>query len=259
MKLIFTSIFIFLSLAAYTQIKHKTKVPSYFGVRFSPLFPTQFIGSKTTIIEQAATDPFNLSTTINQKTGYSFGATVRAGLTKLLALETGINYNQRKFDLTMSVPDSGIYASNTLTFIQYDVPINALFYIQLDRQWFMDASLGVAVTFSPTNIGIATKPAKKHVFYHTGLINNKVNFDINANLGFEYRTEKNGIFYLGGSARVPFKPLFELYMEYQYNTSATHNTINGSIDGSFLALELKYFFPNIKNKGPQFQNGPIEQ
>lgn len=246
-------------MSCFSQIKHKTKIPSYFGIRVSPIFPTQFIGDKTTFIEQASTDSFKLSTTILQKTGYSFGGTVRAGLTKLLALETGINYTQRKFDVTMSLPDSAINGSTTLSFIQYDIPINALFYIQLDRQWFMDASLGVAVAFSPTNIGKATSPVKKHVFYHTGLVKNKVSFDINANLGFEFRTEKDGIFYLGGSARVPFQPLFDLYMEYEYNTSAIHNTISGSVDGSFLAIEFKYFFPNIKNKGTQFMDGPIEQ
>ena len=82
---------------------------------------------------------------------------------------------------------------------------------------------------------------------------------MNANVGFEFRTEKNGFFYLGGVARVPFKPLFDLYVQYDYTGTDYQSIMHGTVDGSFLSIELKYFFPNIKNKGIQFQKGPIEQ
>jgi len=259
MRLLLITIFALLSLNVLSQIKHKRKVPSYFGIRISPIFPTQFIGDKSLSIEQASNDPFKITSTITQTLGYSFGGTVRAGLTKLLALETGINYNVRNFDVTMSLPDSAITADNHLTFVQYDIPINALFYIQLDDNIYMDASLGIALTYTPTNIGSVIKPANRHVFYNSGFVKNKIGLDINANLGFELRTEKSGFFYIGGSARVPFKPLFDYYLTYEYNTSSVVKEISGPVDGSFLAIEFKYFFPIIKNKGTQFQKGPIEQ
>jgi hypothetical protein len=82
---------------------------------------------------------------------------------------------------------------------------------------------------------------------------------MNANVGFEFRTEKNGFFYLGGVARVPFKPLFDLYVQYDYTGTDYQSILHGPVDGSFLSIELKYFFPNIKNKGLQFQDGPVEQ
>jgi hypothetical protein len=44
----------------------------------------------------------------------------------------------------------------------------------------------------------------------------------------------------------------------QYKNQGNERTAQGEIDGSFLALDFKYFFPNIKNKGPQFQQGPIQ-
>lgn len=231
--------------------KKKEKFPSYFGIQVRPVFPTRYIGKPETSLTQN-----EFSTTITQKMGYSFGGTVRAGLTKLLALETGINFTQRHFDLSMSIADSNVFATNTMSFIQYDVPLNGLVYVQLTDQFYMNASLGVAVTFKPTDVGVLTLPGGSHTFTHTGRTYTKTGFDLNANIGFEFRTEKSGFFYIGGSARVPFKPLFDIIAQYKYQ--GYKNTIYGTVDGSFLALDFKYFFPNINNKGVQFNDGPIE-
>jgi hypothetical protein len=228
----------------------KERFPSYFGIQVRTLFPTQFIGQSTLTLSQN-----EFSTTIEQRLGYSFGGTIRAGLTKLLALETGINYTQREFNISMEVPDSSIYAENHLTFISYDIPINGLVYIQMGRQIFMNASLGLALTFKPTNVGILTKPGGSNLFYHTGFVNRKAGFDINANIGFEYRTKKSGFFYIGGSGRVPLAPLFQMIAQYKYQ--GYKNTVKGNVDGSYLSIDVKYFFPNIRNRGVQFTQGPI--
>ena len=234
---------------SYAQPK-KSKVPSYFGVQIRPVFPTKFIGNS---FASGALDGFE--TTIQQKMGFSFGATVRAGITNTIAFETGINFTQRNFDLTMGVPDSNSYAEDNLTFIEYDVPVNALFYIKLAEQWYMNASLGGSITYKPTDVGTFNQPGGPFYYKHTGLIRNRVGIDANANLGFEFRTEKSGFFYVGGSARVPFAPLFDLIADYQYEGNNTR--IVFPVDGSFLALDFKYIFPIINNKGPQFKTGPI--
>jgi hypothetical protein len=245
-----------ISFGASGQSK-KERVPSYFGLQVRPVFPTRFIGESELTVNQDDPESIFFTTTISQKVGYSFGATVRAGLTKLIAIETGINFTQRNFDITMSLPDSSINGTNDISFISYDVPINALFYIRLAEQWYMNASLGVAINFAPTHVGVQTNPIGYHYFTHTGILDNKVGFDLNANIGFEFRTEKSGFFYLGGSGRVPFAPIFTLATNYRYQgySSSTY----GEIDGSFLSIDFKYFFPNIKNKGTQPLNGPIVQ
>jgi hypothetical protein len=229
----------------------KERFPSYFGLQVRPVFPTDYIGKPNLDLKNK-----EFSTTISQKTGYSFGATVRSGLTKLIALETGMNFTERKYDLTMSVADSGVYAENNLSFIAYDIPLNALFYVPLSKKFYMNASLGAALVFKPSSIGILTLPGGKNTFTHEGVISSKGAIDFNANVGFEYRTEKSGFFYLGGSARVPFQPLFHLVAQYKYD--GYKNTVIGTIDGTFLAIDVKYFFPNIQNRGIQFQKGPIE-
>ncbi len=246
-SIILVTIFLFIAVISRSQ----QNVPSYFGIQVKPIFPTRFIGEPTLTLEEG-----EFSTTITQKTGFSFGGTVRAGITNLLALETGINFNQRHFDIDMSVVDSAVYAKNDLTFVSYDIPINGLVYVQLSDNIFMNASLGVALTFKPTHVGIVTNPGGSFSFTHTGLVNRKTGFDLNANFGFEYRTKRSGFFYLGGSARVPFTPIFDLIAQYKYQGYKVNT--RGEVDGSFLTIDFKYFFPNIKNSGIQFQNGPIE-
>ena len=126
-------IILFLFLIAFTAFgqKKKERVPSYFGLQLRPIFPTQFIGSSTTTFQQNEGESVLYSSTLKQKIGYSFGGTVRVGLTKLIAIETGINFYQRNFGIDIEVPDSSIMATNDIRFISYDVPLNALFYICL--------------------------------------------------------------------------------------------------------------------------------
>lgn len=242
---------------AFAQPPKKEKVPSYFGFQVRPVFPTRFIGNPITEFRSGSEEPLLLTTKFSQKLGYSFGATVRAGLTKLIALETGINYTQRNFDIEMALPDSSIFGQNSLGFINYDIPINALFYIRLSERWYMNASLGIAVTFAPTHVEAETNPISIHYFKQTGFVDNKVGLDANANVGFEFRTEKSGFFYIGGSGRVPFKPIFSLFSEHHYQGYHTYS--KAPVDGSFLSIDFKYFFPNIANKGVQFKEGPINQ
>lgn len=237
--------------------KKKEKFPSYFGLQFRPVFPTKFIGNPVLNLASAPSEQVQYTASIRQQMGFSFGATVRAGVTKLIAIETGINFTRRNFDLDYEIEDSSLMVSNSLGFINYDIPINALFYIQLADKWFMNASLGVNINFSPTDVRVADKPSGNHEFIATGLVRQKFNFGMNANMGFEFRTKKAGFFYLGGSGSVPFSPLFDIFLVYKNQGYQSSNF--EPVDGSFLAIDIKYFFPIIKNKGKQFKEGPIDQ
>ncbi|NQZ36941.1 MAG: hypothetical protein HRT58_14830 [Crocinitomicaceae bacterium] len=251
MKIGFYIIIILLfSLTSFAQEK-TDKLPTYFGLQLRPIFPTQFIGNPTTSMSG---DGFE--TSITQRLGFGFGGTVRASVTKLIAIETGINFTQRYFNLSVALADSNVYGEQSMTFIEYDIPINALIYIQLSDKIFMNASLGVAISYKPTDTRVQIRPQGKHYFALYGIRDNSVGLDLNANFGFEYRTRKNGFFYIGGSARVPFAPLFKYAAFYNYDANSI--LLTGDVDGSFLTLDFKYFFPLIKNKGQQFLNGPIE-
>lgn len=250
MKRLLIVLFVAITTSGFGQVK-KIAPPSYFGLHGRAVFPTQFIGTNSLDLVK---DGF--SSTIRQELGYSFGGTIRVGFTDLVSFESGINYTQRYYSINYAVPDSNLAGSASFGFIEYDIPLNALFYIKLADRWYMNASMGAIMSFKPTHVQVKDSPPGYHLFIYTGLLRSRFGLGSNANLGFEFRTEKNGIFYLGGSARVPFGPLFDMIASYEWQGKSTR--AYGEMDGSFLSIDLKYFFPNIRNKGPQFQDGPIE-
>ena len=235
------------------QVGKDSKIPYYFGFQVKPLLPTKFIGESSSNFSNQGYD-----VKISQKVGYSFGAVVRIALTDLIGIETGLNFFQRYYKIDMNLPDSTITTSDDFGFIQYDLPVNALFYIKLSKKWFMNAAIGGSICYKPSSVGSINHPIGKHEFFNIGLvdINDKVNFDLNGNLGFEFRTEKHGFFYLGGCARIQTAPLFNLLSRYRYGTYEVDNY--GPVGGSFLAIELKYFIPNTGGNGQNFERGPIE-
>ena len=250
MKITINIIILFLALTTFAQEK-TDKLPTYFGLQVRSVFPTNFIGSKTTSMNESG-----FETSITQRLGFGFGGVVRASVTKLIAIETGINFTQRHFDISVAIPDSNVYAKDSMTFVEYDVPINALIYIQLSEKIFMNTSLGVTVTYKPTSTWVKIKPKGKHYFDLFGARGDRFGLGFNANIGVEYRTEKSGFFYFGGSARVPLASLFKYAAHYSYD--ANESVLVGDVDGSYLTLDFKYFFPLVKNKAPKFMKGPIE-
>lgn len=184
------TIFLLFSATLFSQVK-KEKVPSYFGFQVKPILPGVFIG--TTSFEN---NVGGFHTTFKQAVGYSFGGVVRVGLTNLIAIETGINLNQRTYHFDSSVPDSNIYVDSRLRYVTYDIPLSALFYIRLADKIYMNASVGAALSYNPTAAGVRIMPNGYHDIRQTALGKKLVGEAI-ANIGFEYRTDKSGIFYLG--------------------------------------------------------------
>lgn len=252
MKFRLTVLFFLFIQVSFSQTV-KEKIPTYFGFQIKPIFPGVFIG--TTSFDSNV-DGFN--TTLKQATGYSFGGVVRVGLTKLIALETGINMTQRNYFLDYSIPDSNLYLNSRIRYLTYDIPVSALFYIRLAERAYMNVSVGAALSYNPTVSGVKNSPDKYHTFEQRAL-GKKVIGEAIGNIGFEYRTPKSGTFYLGAAARVPFEPLFYLKSSYQnqgfYVETDAEN--QGRVDGSYIALEIKYFFPLIKIKGSPIKT-PIE-
>ncbi len=231
----------------------KEKYPTYFGFQIRPIFPSSFIGQNSE--EYKFEEKFINS--LSLQNGVSYGANVRFGFTKLLAFETGINYTKRNFLVEFEYKDSNVVSSSEFSFVNFDVPLNLLTYIQLSEKYFMNASLGVQLRFNPSNAGVFNEPYGNLRFSHTAFAQ-YVNFDFNANIGFELRTEENGFFYIGGSGCVPMSKVFEFYASYTPKSSTILQRASGSYRGAYLALDLKYFFPYRKRASTPQPRGPIE-
>lgn len=232
--------------------KKRDKFPSYFGFQYKPLFAGDFLGTSTTNLSEGT-----FSATVKQKFGYSFGASVRVALTRYISLETGFNLVQRNYNIAYDLPDSSLQAKGRLSMQNYDIPLNGLVYIQLGEQLYMNTSLGVSMVYRPSNVVDTTLVPPYSIFALEGRRTSKVGLEMNANVGFEYRTESSGIFYVGISARVPFQPIYDVAGVYQ--RSSTKIVAVGQLTGTYLSLDFRYFLPNMRNSGTQFKPGPIEQ
>lgn len=235
------------------QGQYRQKPENFFGFQFKPLIPFGIVGDRPFDMQEG-----NFSTTVSPAFGYSYGGVVRVGISELLAIETGINYTKRNFNLDYEVADSNIVGQDDFGFINFEVPLNFLVYIKLDRQSYMNTSIGASANYNPSNIRTLSNPEGAHLFIFEGRRLAFFNFHINANVGFEYRTKEDGIFYLGISGRIPFTPLLQVAAEYSYDT---YDIVSyGLVEGATFSFDFKYFFHNNKRKkGTQFQEGPIEQ
>lgn len=256
-SLIFTVVLLLLSVAtpAHAQTEKtekKDKFPSFFGLQFKPLIPGDFLGTSKTVVNTG-----NFTTTFTQKFGYSIGANVRIGITKLISIETGINQVQRNYNIDFDLPDSNLTAKNDFGILNYDIPLNALIYIQLGKKIFMNASLGGSFVYNPTDVATKMTIPGGHQFIHEGRRISRYGFETSANFGVEFRTEKSGIFYIGTSGRIPVRPIFEVAGVYQ--NEGYKQVAFGNMSGTYLSFDFRYYLPNISNKGKQFIPGPIEQ
>ncbi|HLW30067.1 MAG TPA: outer membrane beta-barrel protein [Brumimicrobium sp.] len=233
---------------------YRPKPENFFGLQFKPLIPFGLVGDKPFTLSSG-----NFESIISPVFGYTYGGVVRIGLTELLAIETGLNYTRRNFRADHSVADSNVVGEDYLGFVSFDIPVNFLVYIKLGKNMYMNVAGGASANYNASNVRSFINPGGgKDLFIFEGKRLAFFDFNANADIGFEYRTEKSGTFYLGMSARIPFTPNFQVAAAYQYDT---HKLVDvGFVDGATFALNLKYFFFNNRiKKGPQFEGGPIEQ
>lgn len=255
-KFLFFFFLISLSVPVVAQTPNRDKFPSYFGLVASPVFPSDFLGTKTTVFN----DPTETMTiTFNQTTGFMFGASVRIGLTRLMSLETGLTQIRRNFQVGMSIPDSNISSQKTFSFVSYDLPLNALIYVQMTENVFMNASLGMSIAHYPSDIRDTIQPGGKDFLVQEGRRTERTHLAVNAGIGFEYRTLKAGTFYVGGGGKIPLKQIMIGVGVLKEAGSSNQLFAYKAVDGSFLSLDLRYYFPNVRNRGTQFIPGPVEQ
>jgi hypothetical protein len=122
----------------------------------------------------------------------------------------------------------------------------------------MNTSLGPSFIFNPSNVATNVIYNKYNVFRAEGRMRSVFALELNANIGFEYRTVRNGYFYLGASGRVPFKPIFDVAVSNENTVKNQKMVIYGSMSGTYISFDFRYFFP-YNNKASLKSGMPIEQ
>ena len=214
-----------------------------FGIQFKPIFPLALVntdgGSHTD------NDAFTRHQ-IDENAAYSAGAVLRFGITSRISLESGISYTKRNYRFRLTSPDFPGTESG-LSFINYEIPLTGMVFVRLGEKMYMNASAGIIFNLCPTG-GVVSYERDTIEF---GIKESSwANMAFSANFGFEYRTEKNGYFYLGTMYHRPFSPLASVHVSYR--VSGTNDFVEviqpaPDVSGNYLSLDLRYFFhPGVK-------------
>lgn len=232
----------------------REKYPTIFAVQARGILSTNFISPKT--VSLIGDSVFSDLTHAN---GRAFGGVLRKTFSERFALESGLHFSNRRFRVNMSYPDSNLLDSNRFRYVNYEIPLTALVFVKLSPDWYANAGLGFTMTYGVSDAGVKTYPRPQHEFDHRAVLLRKFGLDVNAQFGFEYRTRKQGTFYLGGAARIGLTPMFTFFAGYSNDYSDFSSIQFKDVQSGYLSVDLRYYFPIIKNKGQQPIEGPINQ
>ena len=208
-----------------------------FGLQYKPILPIKVLN-----VTELKLSEEGINVTLSPKLGLNFGAIIRWELLEKLSLETGLNYNKRSFKMKTILEDTAISGSLDFSIITYEVPIQALFYVRLSKQWYMNVATGFSINFRASNVG---KLSEDKNFSQITYVKN-INLAFVANIGVEYRTKQSGAFYLGASLTNPFRPLGEIHATSQVDNY--YKEVVGDVSGNYISVDLRYFFHEKKEK-----------
>lgn len=211
------------------------------------VIPTDF-GSRVAVRYQDTL--FKLSPQVR----YRLGMCVRTDFSKKFSFQTGIYYIERVYEAQVgkaNVTGSGFQSliySNSFKYIGFEIPVMGLFYVQLGERWFLNNLLGFSVEFFPSSVvSISSDTTIAYKVY--GGRNSWIVPSVKVAIGFEYRTENAGYFYLGGQFHRPFFAIFDGFIERKNPEPFGLQTSKLPASGTYFSIDLKYFFPpGKKNK-----------
>jgi len=238
--------FCFLSLLLSSMVWAQKDITTV-GFQIKPTFTSSFIGTGPQTISDSS---FNYS--IKPGSGYVAGMIIRKGYTPSLSIEFGLNYAVR--NTSISASNGTASADNSLRIIGYEIPFSQLIFIRLSNKIYMNAGAGACLNMFPSDVF-----KRETTFSVYGSRSMLFNPSLLANIGFEFRTNKSGYFYLGASLNRPFSEIYQFKFNY-LNQGILQNAALGNLNGEYIALDFKYFFhedPEKKKKRlEKKQNNP---
>lgn len=219
----------------FGQQKRKQKPGEMkFGLQFRPIIPINYFGAGPQTFEDTIT-----SLTIAPKTGYNIGMVIRKDFTGLLSLETGINYIRRNYNIDTYEAKRDTSDHSDFGLVSYQIPVQVLVYIRLSEKIYMNTSGGFSVDWYPSHV---KSSGENYLIQHLSLKRYWMHFSLLANIGFEWRTEKSGGFYLGASFVNPLKAITDTRIDYYYGNTSKQR-YETQLRGTFITLDVRYFFP----------------
>lgn len=201
-----------------------------FGIQLKPVIPFGFFDPLTEVGNPPLTGSLELTG------GFSFGMLVRTGLTRTLSLEVGIDQINRRYDWRVVNDTAGFDDGEQLRYVGYEIPVLLLAYIRLGERFWMNNALGLSADLYPSDAVRDIEDARAFIFR-----NNWAQGGAMGNIGFEYRTPRSGILYLGATYHRPFGSMALAQLTW-YTPDLYPHTLSTELDGSYLTVDVRYFF-----------------
>lgn len=209
-----------------------------FGVQFRPLVPNQLVDF-TSITEQSDT----LVASWNPRISLNFGGVVRYGITNSFSIESGINLVRRNYTIEAESPTENVSTTIRYAFVGYEIPLQALYYVQLGKRMWMNASGGLSFDMYPSDVFSTSNEQVGNVFYdfeqYTGR-RGWAQLAVQANYGFELRTKDKGYFYLGATYHQPFSEM--AWSETIMSWENGFHRLTTELTGNYFTVDVRYFF-----------------
>ena len=209
-----------------------------FGIQYKPIIPAEYFNAADLSKSSAS---YNFS--LNPKYSNSFGMVIRRQINKTFSVESGLNYTQRNFKL--SITNSAINLSDFTTFgmRSYELPLQFLTYVRASENWHLNIAFGISHNVLASDI--FSYGEEKNYFYFQNTYRKNGGYSaLLANLGMEYRTESKGHYYFGASLHKAWKAIGRIYPEYDDKTNIFNEDKEFYFDmlGNFVTIDFRYFF-----------------
>jgi hypothetical protein len=231
-KIIFI-LFFYFSFNAKSQNSKTT-----FGIQYKPIIPAAYFNASD-LSKSSASYNFNLK----PKYSNSFGMVIRRQINKTFSVESGLNYTQRNFKL--SITNSAINLSDFTAFgmRSYELPLQLLTYVRASENWYLNIAFGIS--YNRLASDIFSYGEKEQGYYFQNTYRKSEGYSaLLANVGMEYRTESKGYYYFGASLHRPWKAIGRIYPEYDDKTNIFNEDKEFYFDmlGNFVTIDFRYFF-----------------
>lgn len=205
------------------------------GIQYRPLIPTVI-----TTREFPAVQNGGFSSQMSGRLGHSIGVLVRYNFSRHFALEFGLSQTRRNHSLQASHSDSGWVDKSRFGIVNYETPLQGLYYVRLGENLYTNILAGISINFFPSDV---ESFGQENLLYQRSYRREWVTLSVVLNIGLEYRTEKSGYFYLGASLN---RPTQFIYSTFYYQSPNLSLLASSPLQGMYTALDFRYFIPPSK-------------
>tara|TARA_B100000795_G_scaffold130467_1_gene97355 strand:- start:344 stop:1054 length:711 start_codon:yes stop_codon:yes gene_type:complete len=209
-----------------------------FGLQYKPIIPSVYFNAAD-LSKSSKSYIFNL----NPKYSNSFGMVIRNQINKTFSIESGLNFTQRNFELSITNDAINLLDFTTFSMRSYEFPIQLLTYVRASENWYLNIAFGISHNVLASDVK-SYGEEKENFFFQNTFRRSGGYSAILANLGIEYRTDNKGYYYFGTSLHRPWRVIGRIYPEYddKINIFNEDREFYFEMIGNFITIDFRYFF-----------------